>query len=151
MAHLIDRRTRRAEADQAPASAAERVMVGLSSLSPNAPALLRKASRLADRLNAPWYAVYIQTPSEDITRTDAATHRVLYKNLELAKQLGGTPMEFKGKDVVSTILAFAREYGIKVIVVGKSQRPWYRRLLNNSILDRLAREAEGVDVMVVDV
>jgi two-component system sensor histidine kinase KdpD len=151
MAHLIDRRTRRAEADQAPATAAERVMVGLSSLSPNAPALLRKASRLADRLNAPWYAVYIQTPAEDITRTDAATHRILYKNLELAKQLGGTPMEFKGKDVVSTILAFAREYGIKVIVVGKSQRPWYRRLLRGSILDRLVREAEGLDVMIVDV
>lgn len=151
MAHLIDRRARRAEADQAPASAAERVMVGLSSLSPNAPALLRKTSRLADRLNAPWYAVYIQTPAEDITRTDAATHRLLYKNLELAKQLGGTPMEFKGKDVVSTILAFAREYGIKVIVVGKSQRPWYTRLLRGSILDRLSREAAGVDVMVVDV
>src|SRR3954449_1827534 len=58
IAHLIDRRTRRAEADQGPASATDRVMVGLSSLSPNAPALLRKASRLADRFNAPWYAVY---------------------------------------------------------------------------------------------
>ncbi len=150
LAHLIDRRHRRAEADQAPASATERVMVGLSSNSPNAPALLRKASRLADRLNAPWYAVYIRTPAEDMTRTDAASQRVLYKNLELAKQLGGTPMEFKGSDVASTILAFAREYGIKVIVVGKSNRPWHQRLRGGSILDRLARESEGVDVMIVD-
>src|ERR1700760_2863109 len=105
MAHLIDRRNRRAEADRAPASATERVMVGLSSLSPNAPALLRKAARLADRLNAPWYAVYIQTPAEDLTRTDAATQRILGKNLELAQQLGGIPMTFKGPDVVRTILA----------------------------------------------
>ena len=51
-------------------------MVGLSSRSPNAPALLRKAARLADRLNAPWYAVYIQTPAEDLTRIDAATQRI---------------------------------------------------------------------------
>jgi two-component system sensor histidine kinase KdpD len=151
MAHLIDRRTRRAEADQAPSSTTERVMVGLSSLSPNAPALLRKASRLADRLNAPWYAVYIQTPAEDISRTDAATHRVLYKNLELAKQLGGTPMEFKGRDVASTIMAFALEYGIKVIVLGKSNRPWYQRLFGGSVIDRLMRDAEGVDLMIVDV
>ncbi|HMB02251.1 MAG TPA: histidine kinase, partial [Isosphaeraceae bacterium] len=86
VAHLIDRRTRRAEADQAPLSATERVMVGLSSLSPNAPALLRKAARLADRLNAPWYAVYIQTPAEDLTRIDAATQRAVGKNLELAQQ-----------------------------------------------------------------
>ena len=151
IAHLIDHRSRRAEADKAPASAAERVMVGLSSRSPNAPALLRKAARLADRLNAPWYAVYIQTPAEDLTRTDAATQRILGKNLELAQQLGGIPMTFRGKDVVSTILAFAQEYGIKVIVMGKSHRPWHRRLLGGSILERLLRESEDTDVMIVDV
>ena len=62
IAHLIDRRNRRAEADQFPLSATDRVMVGISSRSPNAPALLRKTARIADRLNAPWYAVYIQIP-----------------------------------------------------------------------------------------
>ena len=108
MAHLIDRRNKRAEADQAPVSATERVMVGLSSQSPNAPAPLRKASRLADRLHAPWYAVYIETPAEDITRTEAATHRILFKNLELARQLGGTPLKFTGPDVVSAILLSPR-------------------------------------------
>lgn len=151
VAHLIDRRTRRAEADQAPLSATERVMVGLSSLSPNAPALLRKAARLADRLNAPWYAVYIQTPAEDLTRIDAATQRAVGKNLELAQQLGGLPMTFRGPDVASTIAAFAREYGIKVIVMGRSRQPWYRRLVGESILERLLRLADGMDVMIVDV
>ncbi len=151
MAHLIDRRGRRAEADKGPASATERVMVGLSSRSPNAPALLRKAARLADRLNAPWYAVYIQTPAEDLTRTDAATHRILGKNLELAQQLGGIPMTFRGRDVASTIAAFAHEYGIKVIVMGRSLQPWYRRLWGGSILDRLLDMTDGVDVVIVDV
>src|SRR5262249_47209271 len=75
IAHLIDRRNRRAEANQYPVSATDRVMVGLSSRSPDAPALLRKAARMADRLNAPWYAVYIQIPAEDITRIDAATQQ----------------------------------------------------------------------------
>src|SRR3954471_16393885 len=116
MAHLIDRRTRRVEADQAEPSATERVMVGLSSRSSNAPALLRKASRLADRLNAPWYAVYIQTPAEDLTRVDAATQRMLGKHMELAQQLGGIPMTFRGKDVAGTIAAFAREYAIRLVV-----------------------------------
>jgi len=151
MAHLIDRRNRRAEADRAPASATERVMVGLSSRSPNAPALLRKAARLADRLNAPWYAVYIQTPAEDLTRTDAAMHRLLGKNLELAQQLGGIPMTFRGKDVASTVVAFAREYEIKVVVMGKSHRPWHRRLLGGSIIERLLRESDGLDIMIVAV
>jgi len=153
IAHLIDRRSRRAEADKAPALAADRVMVGLSSRSPNAPALLRKTARLADRLNAPWYGVYIQTPAEDLTRIDAATQRAVGKTLELAQQLGGIPMTFKGRDVASTIVAFAREYGIKVVVMGKSRQPRLRRLLlfGGSILDRLLRESEGIDVMVVEV
>ncbi|WP_406700256.1 universal stress protein [Singulisphaera sp. Ch08] len=151
MAHLIDRRNRRSEADRTQISATERVMVGMSSRSPNAPALMRKAARLADRLNAPWYAVYIQTPAEDLTRIDAATQRVLGKNLELAHQLGGIPMTFRGKDVASTITAFAREYGIKVIVMGKSNQPWHRRFMHGSIFEQILNQSEGVDVMVVDV
>jgi two-component system sensor histidine kinase KdpD len=151
VAHLIDRRTRRAEADKAPLSVTDRVMVGLSSRSPNAQALLRKASRLADRLNAPWYAVYIQTPAEDLTKIDAATQRAAGKNLELAQQLGGVPMTFRGPDVASTMAAFASEYGIKVIVMGKSRQPWYRRLVGESILDKLLRLTSGIDVVVVDV
>jgi two-component system, OmpR family, sensor histidine kinase KdpD len=150
IAHLIDRRTRRAEADQFPLSATDRVMVGISSRSPNAPALLRKTARIADRLNVPWYAVYIQTPLEDLTRIDAATQRLLSKNLELAQQLGGIPMTFRGPDVASTMLAFAREYAIKIIVVGKSQKPWYKQL-SGSILNRLERLADGLDILIADV
>ena len=150
IAHLIDRRGRRAEADKAPASATERVMVGLSSRSPNAPALMRKAARLADRLNAPWYAVYIQTPAEDLTRIDASTQRAIGKMLELAQQLGGIPMTFRGRDVASTIAAFAKEYDIKVIVVGRSRQPWHRRLWAGSVLERILQKAEGVDVLVID-
>jgi len=151
IAHLIDRRTRRAEADQAPIATTDRVMVGVSSLSPNASALLRKTARVADRLNAPWYAVYVQTPSEDLTRIDAATQRVLSKTLELAQQLGGIPMQFRGPDVASTMWAFAQEYAIKVIVIGKSRQPWYRRLTRSSILERLMKITNDIDIYIIDV
>jgi two-component system sensor histidine kinase KdpD len=151
IAHLIDRRSRRAEADQYPLSATDRLMVGLSSRSPNAPALLRKAARIADRLNVPWYAVYIQTPVEDLTRIDAATQRQISKSLELAQQLGGIPMTFRGVNVASTILAFAREYAIKIIVIGKSRQPWLKRLLYGSILHQLERDSEGLDILIGDV
>jgi len=151
IAHLIDRRTRRAEADQAPIATTDRVMVGVSSMSPNASALLRKTARVADRLNAPWYAVYVQTPSEDLTRIDAATQRVLSKTLELAQQLGGIPMQFRGPDVASTMWAFAQEYAIKVIVIGKSRQPWYRRLTRSSILEGLMKITNDIDIYIIDV
>jgi two-component system sensor histidine kinase KdpD len=151
IAQLIDRRNQRAEADQYPASATDRVMIGLSSRSPNAPALLRKTARIADRLNAPWYAVYIQIPAEDLTRIDAGTQRIISNHLELAQQLGGVPMTFRGPDVASTILSFAREYAIKIIVVGRSRQPKYRRFWRPSILERLERQADGFDILIADV
>jgi len=153
MAQLIDRRDRRDELGQAPApvSAAERVMVGLSSHSPDAEALLYKAASVADRLQAPWYAVYVQTPAEGLTRTGAVTERIVCTNLELARQLGGTPMKLEGTDAASTLVAFAREHDIKVILLGKSHRSRHHHLLRGSLLEQLLRRSEGVDVMVVGV
>ena len=140
IAHLIDRRNRRAEADQYPAVGDRPGHGGALQPQPGRPGLLRKTARIADRLNAPWYAVYIQIPAEDLTRIDAATQRLISNHLELAQQLGGVPMTFRGTDVASTILAFAREYAIKIIVVGKSRQPWYKRLLGQ--LDPRAARAQ---------
>lgn len=78
-------------------------MVCLSLRSPHAASMLRKAARIADRLGAPWYALYVKTPQESMDKIDAATERELGKNLDLARQLGGTVLEGKGKDLVSTI------------------------------------------------
>ncbi len=127
----------------------ERVMVCLSSRSPNAERLLRRGARLADRLNAPWYAVYIQTPTEELHRIDAATQRQITNTLTLTQQMGGTPMTFRGSDIVSTIAAYAREYSITHLVMGRTQRPWYRRWFGPSILERLLQELPEVDVVVV--
>src|SRR5262249_20710532 len=74
IAHLLDRR-RREQRDGPERGTAERVMVCLSSRSPFSEQLLRKASRLAGRLGAPWYAVYIQTPAEEMHRIEAAVQR----------------------------------------------------------------------------
>lgn len=131
-------------------SGSERLMVCLSSRSPHAAALLRKAARLAQRLGAPWYAVYVQTPHEAPEYIDAATQRQIGNSLDLARQLGGTSLAFKGTELASTIAAFVQEYGITHVVLGRTRQPWYRRLLRRSILDRLAQTVPGVDLIVVD-
>jgi two-component system sensor histidine kinase KdpD len=148
IAHRLDRRRTSQNGDDN-SGGSERVMVCLSSGSPSAEQLLRKAARLADRLGAPWYAVYIQTPNEEMHRIDAATQRRITNTLTLTQQMGGTPMTFKGSDVASTAAAFANEYGITHIVVGRTQRPWYRRLFGHSVLDGLLLAVPHVDVIVV--
>jgi two-component system sensor histidine kinase KdpD len=127
-------------------------MVCLSSRGPNSETLLRYASRLAGRLNRNWYAVYVQTPSEEPAVIDAQTQRILAGTLTLAKQLGAMVFTYKGEDVADTILRFAREYRVGHIVLG-SPRPsplWKRLLGGKDILDRLVEGAHGVTVVVLD-
>jgi two-component system sensor histidine kinase KdpD len=151
IAFRLDRRRReQAQQGEATATGSECVMACLSSRSPRADALLRRAARIADRMSAPWFAVYVETPREAPEKIDAATQRVVANNLELASQLGGTSLQFKGTDLVNAIEAFVKEYGVTHIVLGRSQRPWYRRLFQQSVVDRLLQNIAGVDVIVVD-
>jgi two-component system sensor histidine kinase KdpD len=130
----------------------DQVMVCLSSRGPNSAALLRFASRLAGRLNRNWYAVYVQTPSEDPTLIDATTQRLLADNLTLANQLGAMVFTFRGEDVVDTILRFAREYRVGHVVIGRpGPIPFLRRLRGRrSVADRLVHEARGLSIVVID-
>jgi two-component system sensor histidine kinase KdpD len=151
IAFRLDRRRReQAQQGNPTATGSESVMVCLSSRSPRADALLRKGARVADRMGAPWFAVYIQTPKEAPEKIEAATQRVIANNLELASQLGGTSLQFKGTDLVTAIKAFVAEYGITHIVMGRSRQPWLQSFLRRSILDRLLQTVPGVDVLIVD-
>lgn len=148
IAHLLDRQQR--ERNHGDQGVSNRILVCLSSRSPNPDALLRKAARLANRLNAPFFAVYIQTPQESMERVDASLQRQVTNTLDLASRFGGVAMTLPGSDVVSTIAAFVKEYGVTHVLLGRSHRPWYQRLFSQSVLDRLLSEIHGVDIMVVD-
>ena len=50
---------------------------------------------------------------------------------------------------ITAIAAFAKEYGITHIVMGRTRRPWYRRWFSPSILERLLEAVEDADVIVV--
>jgi two-component system sensor histidine kinase KdpD len=114
--------------------------------------VLRYASRLAGKLNRNWYAVYVQTPSEEPTVIDAHTQRILSGTLTLAKQLGAMVFTYKGEDIADTILRFAREYRVGTIVVGSpsSLPAWKRWMGERSTVDRLIDGARGMTVVVLD-
>jgi len=136
--------------------APDQIAVCLSSGSPDAPALLRYASRLAGRLNRNWYALYVRTPAEDPAEAAPAARGALADALALAGQLGAMVFTFKGDDVADTILRFAREYRLGHVVVGRpTPRPLWRRIartVRHQGLDlpRLIAGAGGLAVVVVD-
>ncbi len=147
-AAVLERRGRPAQDE--PVHAPDQVVVCLSSQSPHAAALLRYASRLAGRLNRNWYALYVETSTEEPARLDAATRRRLAEALELAGQLGAMVFTWKGEDVVDTVLRFAREYRVGHVVVGRAggSRRW--RDLRRNVVERLIAGAGGLTVVVVD-
>jgi two-component system sensor histidine kinase KdpD len=151
LAAQIDQR-RRETPEEEPVAAPDQIMVCLSSRGPRSEALLRYASRLAGKLNRNWYAVYVQTPSEEATIIDAQVQRRLSDTLTLAKKLGAMVFTYKGDDVAETILQFAAEYRVSHVVVGKTRpKPFWKRLGRKaSVGERLIKLAKGITVIVLD-
>jgi two-component system sensor histidine kinase KdpD len=151
LASQLDLRTRDDQEEHI-SSTPDQIMVCLSSRGPNSERLLRYASRMAGRLNRNWYAVYVQTPSEEPTVIDAKIQRLLSDTLTLAKQLGAIVFTFKGEDIVSTILQFAKEYRVGHIIIGSPDKmPWWQWIMGKrSIAERLIREARDMTIVVQD-
>jgi two-component system, OmpR family, sensor histidine kinase KdpD len=126
-----------------------RVMVCIASHSPRASALLRRGSRIAGRLNTDWFAVYVQTPQEAAHLIDSASQRHLHATIQNAEELGAEVVRLQASDPVAALLDFARSHAVGYIVIGRSNQPWWRRLLRGSTMHRLVQEAEGFDLHIV--
>jgi two-component system sensor histidine kinase KdpD len=152
LASHIDLRRREALGTEGGDTASDQIMVCLSSQGPNSERLLRYGSRLAGKFNRNWYAVYVQTPSEEATVIDAQVQRRLSDTLTLAKTLGAMVFTYKGEDVAETLLQFAAEYRVGHIVVGKTgPRPFWKRLGRGApVGERLIKKARGITVIILD-
>lgn len=122
-----------------------RLLVAISP-SPLSESMARWTRQLADSLQAPWLAVYV-----DIGRplSDEEQAR-LQKNLTLARELGAEVITTTDQDIVAALLRVARQHNVTQIVAGK---PVGWRALDlfrgGSLLSRLIRESGNIDVHCV--
>jgi two-component system sensor histidine kinase KdpD len=129
--------------------ASGRVMVCLSSNPPHAAALLRRGSRMAGRLNTDWYVVYVETPRESPERIDSEAQRHLLANVDKARELGAEVVRLRAKDPAAALVDFALSHRVSDVIVGRTELPWWRRVIRPSVLERLVRDAAGVDLHIV--
>jgi len=127
----------------------DRIMVALPSQLILTEELLRKASRIAGRLNLDWYCVYVQTPDERADRIDATVQRKLVDNIQKAQSMGAEVVKLEGTDVALTLVQFAVEHGVTLIVAGQSRRNWWQHVTRGSVVDKLVNNAMDIDVLVV--
>ncbi len=141
---------RREEAGGAPGrKTVDRILVAMSSDPPYTAMLLRKASRIAGRLNSDWYCVYVQTPAEAADRIDATVQRKLVDNFQMAQTMGAEVVKLTGSNVAAAIVDFAAAKGVTLAIVGQSKRSRISRLLRKSVVEELVNNSVGLDVLVV--
>jgi two-component system sensor histidine kinase KdpD len=136
----------RTESIPGPWAAGERLLVCISpgTLSER---LVRTARRLADELNAKWYAVYVETPDE-VKLSQEKRDRIA-DMLQLAEELGARSLSLPGRSVSEVVLGYARRHNVTKIIVGKPLRPHWQELLRGSVVDELIHSSGGIDLYMV--
>jgi two-component system sensor histidine kinase KdpD len=122
----------------------ERVMVCIDGR-PNSSGLVRRAARMARRSIGKLYVLHVEPEDE---RESAQIHERVEEAEALARRLGATVLRRSG-DVAEVIVDAARELGLTQIVLGESHRPRWKEVVGQSIIARILRETDGVDVHII--
>jgi len=120
----------------------ERILVCMTPRA-NAAKMLASGRRNADRFHGELFAMYVL--QDNLTSDD---RMALERNVTLARAQQAHVETLEGTDPVKTILEYARAHGITQIFVGHNLRRGWRNRLGGTPLDRLIRDAEGIDVRV---
>ncbi|HEV2716495.1 MAG TPA: universal stress protein [Terriglobales bacterium] len=122
----------------------ERIAVCVSS-SPAAQYLIARAARMAQRIEAELYVLYIDIGTDE----DPEDRRSLEQNLRFAENLGAKIIRTKGKSVAEEVAKVVREKHITQVVFGRSAQKGWKRYLYLSAIHRFLRDAPPVDVHIV--
>jgi two-component system, OmpR family, sensor histidine kinase KdpD len=124
----------------------EKLMVAVGP-SPASQKLIRWTRRMAYNLGAQWIAVSIDLGEDQSRKVKELTNR----NLELARELGAKIIQITDYDVVTGIQKVALQYNVTQVVVGKTNEHPLRNYLNGgSIVDRLLKNGQNIDIYVVN-
>jgi len=131
-----------------PALIPERVMVCMSS-NVTAPRVVRTGARIAGRLGAKWYAVYVETPQERRGRIRPEDSEALRENITLAESLGATVVRVKAERPAEGLVAFAQREGITHVIFGQSARSRWEVIWRGSTIDKFLSAVRDAAVQVV--
>ena len=148
-AQRVDQQMRsymRAHAISGPWAAGERVLVCVSE-DPACAGLIRYTKRLADRLDAPWTALYVETARYH--RLDERERDRIADCLRLAEKLGGAAITVPGARIVEEVAGYAEANNITHIVIGKSERSRWFEIVHGSIVHDLVRRSGNISVHVI--
>ena len=122
----------------------ERVAVCISS-SPAAQYLIARTARMAQRLDAEFFVIYVDIGVDD----NSENQHSLAQNLRFAGNLGATIIQSKGKHVAAEVAKLVRDNHITEVVFGRSAQKGWRRYLYLTAVHKFLRDAPPIDVHIV--
>jgi two-component system sensor histidine kinase KdpD len=122
----------------------ERIAVCFSS-NPRAQYLIARASRMARRMDAELYAIYVDIGVD----TSEQDKHSLQANIQFSESLGAKVVKLTGKDVSSATAEFVREKHVTQVIFGRSAVEGWRKYLYMTAIHRFLRDAPAVDVHIV--
>jgi two-component system, OmpR family, sensor histidine kinase KdpD len=125
----------------------ERVLVCLSTY-PNSVQLLRRGARLANYMNAPLYAVFVDSSDRFLSKSESLHVETCEK---LCKEFGGEFLRIRKSDVPSAIAEVASTQHITQIIIGESQQSRWKHLLKGSFTQQLMRliHRQHIDLHII--
>ena len=114
-----------------------------------APRLLRTGARIAGRLGAKWYAVYVETPQEGPGKIQPDDSKALIENISLAESLGATVVRVKADQPADGLIAFAEREGITHVIFGESARSRWEVLWRGLTIEKFLGTIRDAAVQVV--
>lgn len=123
----------------------ERLLVAVSH-SPYSAKLIRTAKRMAQMLEAPWIALYVD---QNLTLS-ADDHEILRKNLDLAKKLGAEVITVADTNITLAIQSVCNSKNVTQMILGRPDRRFFRDFIHGgTLLDQLVKVAGDIDIHVV--
>jgi two-component system sensor histidine kinase KdpD len=123
--------------------AEERILIHITN-HPHTAALIRRARRVADYLQAECLGVVVSCPND---RSDAEAH--LQKHLSFARNLHIDVEVVQANDVAQAVVDFARKRNAtQIYVSGHAQQPW-KSFFNRSMPQQIVRLARDKRVVIV--
>jgi two-component system sensor histidine kinase KdpD len=123
-----------------------RLLVCISG-SPEAQRLVRAGRRMADETHSEWTVLHIETP-EQVEHGEEKSPALL-QNMRLAEMLGANSETITGISVSAAVREYALRHHIQRIMVGRSSRASWQRLMGASLAESLLRSDPTISVYVV--
>jgi two-component system sensor histidine kinase KdpD len=122
----------------------ERIAVCISS-SPAAQYLIARAARMAQRIDAELFVIYVDIGVDESPQDQHS----LQQNIKFAQDVGAQIIRTRGKKVAQEVAKIVREKHITQVVFGRSAQIGWRRYLYLSAIHKFLRDAPPVDVHIV--